>query len=78
MSISKTRTESDHKRILVIDVGGTHVKVLATGQREKREIPSSPTMTARKMVRDVKRVTGDWEYGRVSIGYPGPYLHIMH
>jgi len=50
MSISKTRTESDHKRILVIDVGGTHVKVLATGQREKREIPSSPTMTARKMV----------------------------
>jgi len=61
--------------VLVIDVGGTHVKVLATRQREERKIPSSPNMTARKMVRDVKRVTKDWEYGRVSIGYPGPVIH---
>ena len=58
--------------VLVIDVGGTHVKVLVTGQREEREIPSGSNMTARKMVRDVKRVTKDWEYGFVSIGFPGP------
>jgi polyphosphate glucokinase len=63
------------KSILVIDVGGTHVKVLATRQRQEREIPSGSNMTARKMVRDVKRVTKDWEYGLVSIGYPGPVIH---
>ncbi len=61
--------------VLVIDVGGTHVKVLATGQREEREIPSGSAMTARKMVRDVKRVAKDWKYDHVSIGYPGPVLH---
>jgi polyphosphate glucokinase len=61
--------------VLVIDVGGTHVKVLATKQREEREIVSGSKMTARKMVLDVKRVTKDWEYGVVSIGYPGPVIH---
>ena len=61
--------------VLVIDVGGTHVKVLATGQHDELKIPSGSKMTARKMVRDVKRVTKDWEYGRVSIGYPGPVIH---
>jgi hypothetical protein len=59
------------KKILVIDVGGTHVKVLATGRREEIEIPSVPTMTAKRMVRDVKRATRDWNYNVVSIGYPG-------
>jgi len=62
-------------KILVIDVGGTHVKVRATGQREELKIPSGPTMTASKMVRDVKRLTKDWEYNAVSIGYPGPVSH---
>jgi len=61
--------------VLVIDVGGTHVKVLATGQREEREIPSGSAMTASKMVRDVKCVAKDWKYDHVSIGYPGPVLH---
>ena len=61
--------------VLVIDVGGTHVKVLATGHREEREIPSGSKMTARKMVRDVKRVIKDWECGFVSIGYPGSVIH---
>ena len=61
--------------VLVIDVGGTHVKVLATGQPEERKIPSGSHMTARLMVRDVKRVTKDWEYSVVSIGYPGPVIH---
>jgi len=49
--------------------------VLATGQREEREIPSGSAMTASKMVRDVKRVAKDWKYDHVSIGYPGPVLH---
>lgn len=70
------RTPSESaKSVLVIDVGGTHVKVLATGQREEREISSSSDMTARQMVWDVKRVTKGWEYDFVSIGYPGPVIH---
>ncbi len=61
--------------VLAIDIGGTHIKVLTNGQPEEREIPSGSDTTARKMVRDVKRVTEDWEYAVVSIGYPGPVIH---
>lgn len=63
------------QKILVIDVGGTHVKVRVTGQREERRIPSGSAMTATSMVRDVKRIVKDWEYDVVSIGYPGPVIH---
>ena len=61
--------------VLVIDVGGTHVKILATGQSEPRKFDSGPTLTARKMVVGVKKLAGDWKYEAVSIGYPGPVLH---
>jgi hypothetical protein len=61
--------------VLVIDVGGTHVKVMATGQREERRIPSGPKMTAATMVRDVKRLAKGWQYDCASIGYPGPVIH---
>src|SRR6516162_2766813 len=61
--------------VLVVDVGGTHVKILATGQEERREFPSGTTLTAEQMVRGVKEVAGDWKYDAVSIGYPGPVLH---
>jgi predicted NBD/HSP70 family sugar kinase len=63
------------KKVLVIDVGGTHVKILMTGKRVMRKVNSGPTMTARKMVDAVKRLTIDWSYEAVSIGYPGPVLH---
>jgi len=63
------------RKILVIDVGGTHVKVLATGRRKPLEIPSGPKMTAKQMVRDVREGTTGWRYSVVSIGYPGPVLH---
>jgi len=62
-------------KILSIDVGGTHVKVLATGQREPRKAASGPTMTPRRMVAAVKKLTADWSYDVVSIGYPGPVVH---
>ena len=58
--------------ILVIDIGGTNVKLLATGRREPVKIPSGPRMTPRKMVRLVKRAVRGWRYAAVSIGYPGP------
>lgn len=63
------------RKILVIDVGGTHIKVLATGQREERKFPSGPTMTAKQMAMGVKSLTKDWKYDLVSIGYPGPVMH---
>ncbi len=62
-------------KILAIDIGGTHVKVLATGQKVRRTIESGPTMTAREMVRAVKKLAAGWEYHVVSIGYPGPVVH---
>jgi len=61
--------------VLVIDVGGTHVKILATQQTEKREFESGKKLTAAKMVEKVKTLAGDWQYDVVSIGYPGPLLH---
>jgi polyphosphate glucokinase len=61
--------------ILAIDVGGTHIKVLATGRTKPVEIPSGPKMTAREMVKKVLQETTGWRYSVVSIGYPGPVLH---
>jgi predicted NBD/HSP70 family sugar kinase len=71
----KPASEQNAKKILAIDVGGTHVKALVTGQREPRKIPSGPRMTAREMVRQVKHLVHDWKYDAVSIGYPGPVIH---
>ncbi|MBN8245915.1 MAG: ROK family protein [Verrucomicrobia bacterium] len=61
-------------KVLVIDIGGTHVKVLATGQPERREVPSGPGMTPRQMVAKVRTMTRNWPYDAVSIGYPG-FVH---
>src|SRR5215467_4014316 len=60
--------------VLVIDVGGTHVKILATGQGAPRQFDSGPTLTPKKMVSQVRKLACDWEYEGVSIGYPGPVL----
>ena len=62
-------------RVLVIDVGGTNVKMLATGQKEPRKYPSGPTMTPRKMVRRVKKSVQDWKFDCVSLGFPGPVIN---
>jgi polyphosphate glucokinase len=58
-------------RVLVVDIGGTNVKILATGQKQPRKTPSGPGLTPRKMVAVVKELTEDWEYDAVAIGYPG-------
>jgi polyphosphate glucokinase len=58
-------------KTLVIDVGGTNVKLLATGQSDRRRFPSGPTLTPKKMVAGVKKLTRDWDYDVVSLGYPG-------
>src|SRR5215831_285334 len=61
--------------VLVVDVGGTHVKILATGQNVARELPSGPTLTAEQMVTGVKKLAEDWQYDAVTIGYPGPVIN---
>jgi polyphosphate glucokinase len=57
--------------VLVIDIGGTYVKILATGQKERRRFESGPDMTPQLMVAGVKKLAADWEYDVVSMGYPG-------
>lgn len=59
-------------KILVIDIGGSHVKLLATGRRVPVKVPSGPTLTAARMVEEVLEATEGWSYDAVSIGYPGP------
>ncbi|HEY5314866.1 MAG TPA: ROK family protein [Pirellulales bacterium] len=66
---------AESMNILVIDIGGSHVKVLVTGQKEERKFVSGPQFTAQQMVDGMKQLTHDWEYDGVSIGYPGPVLH---
>ena len=62
-------------KILVVDIGGTNVKVLATGRKRRVEFSSGPKMTPAKMVATVRSATTDWKYDAVSIGYPGPVVH---
>ncbi len=66
---------SNRKNVLVVDIGGTHVKLLATGYRTPVKLPSGPGMTPQKMAAAVLKASAQWKYSRVSIGYPGPVLH---
>src|SRR5476649_2800607 len=61
-------------KILVIDVGGTHIKIAATSRRTRVKIPSGPKMTARQMVDGVMAATAGWKYEAVSIGCPMPVV----
>ena len=61
--------------VLVVDVGGTNVKILATGQDKPRKFPSGPALTAKEMVAGVKKLAQGWKYDAVSIGYPGLVIH---
>jgi len=63
------------KKILVIDVGGTHIKILATGRRTPRKTISGPKMTAKMMCDWVKKASADWPHDVAAIGYPGPVIH---
>jgi polyphosphate glucokinase len=63
------------KKILVLDVGGTHVKVGASDREGIVKIDSGPAMTPAAMVAAVKTATSGWKYDAVAIGYPGPVLH---
>jgi polyphosphate glucokinase len=62
------------KKVLVVDVGGTHVKLLATGRRVPVKVDSGPTLTPRLMVGRVLEATAGWRYEVVALGYPGPVV----
>jgi polyphosphate glucokinase len=57
--------------VLVIDIGGNSVKLLFTGRTDPRKFPSGPKLTPREMVSAVLKLTEDWKYNAISIGYPG-------
>jgi polyphosphate glucokinase len=63
------------KKILVLDVGGTNVKMYVTGHRAMRKFSSGPKMTPQKMVAQVRALAAGWRYDALSIGYPGVVLH---
>jgi polyphosphate glucokinase len=71
----KAPQKAKARKILVIDVGGTHVKLLATGQKGPTKLPSGPEMSAALMVKQVQQVTKDWDYDVISLGYPGPIIN---
>ncbi|MFO1322985.1 MAG: ROK family protein [Burkholderiales bacterium] len=60
--------------MLVIDVGGSHVKVMVTGNDEERRMDSGPALTAAQMAAGVRALARGWSYDAVSIGYPGPVV----
>ena len=62
-------------KVLVIDVGGSSIKVSTNGRKDPIKVPSGPDLTAADMAGAVKQATADWEYEAVSIGYPGPVVH---
>ena len=62
-------------KVLVIDIGGTHVKIMATGHGKERKAVSGPKMSAQDMVDTVVELAGKWKFKAVSMGYPGPVVH---
>jgi predicted NBD/HSP70 family sugar kinase len=62
------------KRVLVLDIGGTHVKLLMS-MRDERKFDSGPTLKPREMVARVKENVGGWKFDAISIGFPAPVRH---
>ncbi len=58
-------------KVLVVDIGGSHIKLLASGHRKPIEIDSGKHITPGRMVREVLRAARDWQYDVASLGYPG-------
>jgi hypothetical protein len=62
------------KTVLVIDIGGSHVKLFLTGRAGRVKLPSGPALTPRVMAAAVRAATAGWRYDVVTIGYPGPVV----
>src|SRR5215203_5884771 len=68
------RLNTAQMKILVIDVGGTSIKMGMSAGDERLKIPSGPELTASKMTAGVRKATEAWSYDVISIGYPGPVV----
>ncbi len=66
---------TEQMKVLVIDIGGTHIKLASTDNPVPVKVLSGPSMTAKQMVADVLSTTAEWQYEAISIGYPGPVTH---
>jgi len=69
-----TAAEAKHK-VLVIDIGGSHVKAMMSGNKREVEIKSNRKLTPAEMIKQLRAAIRGWKYDAVSIGYPGPVLH---
>lgn len=67
--------KGDKKKVLVLDVGGSHVKLMATGQTEVTKLDSGKALTPAAMMAAVKQATTGWEYDVVTIGVPTPVVN---
>jgi polyphosphate glucokinase len=73
--MTDTPSNTGHRRVLAVDVGGSHVKCLATGETEPRKFESGPTLTPGDMVAGVLHIATGWTFEVVSVGYPGAVVH---
>jgi polyphosphate glucokinase len=71
----RSTSASARRNVLAVDIGGTHVKILVTGEREPRKFVSGPALTPRRMVAGAKRLSRGWTYKVVAMGYPGAVLN---
>ncbi len=69
------RRPAKPRKVLAVDVGGTHIKVKLSPDSEKREFASGPDLTPSAMVAKIRDMTSDWRYDVVAMGYPGPVIH---
>lgn len=58
--------------VLVVDIGGNKLKMLVTGETERRAVESGPEMTATQAVQAIRDLAKGWHYEAMVIGYPGP------
>ena len=72
---TKSALPAKSLKILVVDVGGTNLKMRTAGQKEALKIPSGPALTAGNAVKVVKAATRAWDFERISLGYPGPIIN---
>lgn len=66
-----TPRKSVQPKILVVDVGGSHIKCLLSGDTTRRKFKSGPKLTPQQMVAGILKITADWRFDALSIGYPG-------
>lgn len=80
MSKRNTTTTVQPHKVLVIDIGGTHVKMLMTGQTASTKFDSGKELTPQEMVAGVQKATAGWDYSVIAIGFPAPVVHgrILH